>query len=146
MSNDRFTMTLMRIAVTLIFLLTFLLAAIGKWIDGGAPEWFINQFSETWMGSFPQTPMYLSIALLESLIAIGAIISLCLGEWFKTEATVLKYTLVASLFMFIILGFGARTAGDFDAAASHFFYFSGTLLALVVIDRDERLAAVASTT
>jgi hypothetical protein len=47
--------------------------------------------------------------------------------------------------MFIILGFGARTAGDFDAAASHFFYFSGTLLALVVIDRDERLAAVAST-
>ena len=96
------------------------------------------------MGAFPQTPMYLSIALLESLIAIAAILSLCRGEWLKIEAPVLKYTLVASLFMFIILGFGARTAGDFNAAASHFFYFSGTLLALVVIDRDERIAAVAS--
>lgn len=144
MSNDRIIMTLMRVAVTLIFLLTFLLAGIDKWNDGGAPEWFVNQFSETWMGSMPQTPMYLSIALLETIIAIGAIISLCIGEWFRNEATVLKYTLVVSLFMFVILGFGARTSGDFGTAANHFFYFSGTLIALLVIDRDVRIATAES--
>ena len=38
------------------------------------------------------------------------------------------------------LGFGARLSHKYEDAASHFMYFTGTLLALVVIDRDDLLA------
>jgi hypothetical protein len=131
----------MRVAVTLIFLFMFLLSAIGKWADGGAPDWFIEQFSATWMGSMPQTPMYMGLALFETILAIGAIASLFMGEWGRVGAPALKLTLVGSLFLFIALGFGARVSGEYGAAADHFMYFSGTLLALVIIDRDERVAA-----
>ena len=51
----------------------------------------------------------------------------------------LKLVLAGSLLMFVALGFGARLSHKYEDAASHFMYFTGTLLALVVIDRDDRL-------
>ena len=142
--NERLVMILMRLAVTLLFLVTFLLAGIDKWIDvgrlGGAPEWFVDQFGETMLGWLPLTPQFVGIALFETLLGIGAVVSLFSGECLGTRAPILKLTLVGSLFLFLALGFGCRLSGEFGAAADLFMYFSGALLALVVIDRDDRIA------
>jgi hypothetical protein len=138
MGNRTNLMSLMRLAVTLLILITFGLASFGKWMDGTAPQWFIDQFSKTWMGSMPQTSMYLGIAIIEGLLAVGALVSLVKLEWLRPPAEILRWTLVGALFMFIMLGFGARLSGQYTDAASHFMYFSGTLLMLFVIDRDDQ--------
>lgn len=129
---------LMRLAVTVLLLQVFLLASLEKWMNLTAPQWFTDQFSETWMGSLPQTPMYLGIALMEGLVAIGALVSLVRMEWLQPPATVLCWTLVGVLFIFIGLGLGARISGEYADAAVHFMYFSGSLLMLFIIDRDDR--------
>ena len=129
---------------TLFFLFMFLLAAIDKWIEfvreRGAPEWFVNQFGETVLGRLPMMPQFVGIAVFETVLAVGAIVSLFSLEWLRNSAPILKLTIVGVLFLFIVLSFGARISGDFGSAASHFMYFSGTLLALVIIDRDDRIA------
>jgi hypothetical protein len=134
-------MILMRLAVTLMILMVFTLGSLDKWMEGTAPQWFIDQFGDTWMGTMPQTPMYLGIAFLEGLLAIGALVSLVMMEWLSPRAVILKWTLAGVLFMFIILGLGARVSGQFADAASHFMYFSGTLLMLYVVDRSEQAPA-----
>lgn len=141
--NERIVMVLMRLAVTLLFLITFLLAGIEKWIDvsqeSGVPVWFIDQFGETILGRLPLGPQYIGIAFFETILAVGAIISLIACEWLGGRAPILKWTLVGVLFLFIALGFGSRISGDYAAAADQFMYFIGTLIALVIIDRDDRI-------
>ena len=141
MTTCRAARNLMRLAITLLFAITFVLAGWNKWMMGSAPDWFVQQFAETPLGGLPQTPLFLLLALGESLLGLGAVVSLFLGEWFRQRAPLLKLVLAGSLLMFVALGFGARLSGKYSDAASHFMYFTGTLLALVVIDRDDRLAA-----
>jgi len=140
MTTCRVARTVMRLSVTLLFVVTFSLAGIDKWLTGAAPEWFVAQFAQTPLGGLPQTPLFLLVALGESLLGLGAVVSLLSGEWFRTRAPLLKLTLAASLLMFVALGFGARLSHKYEDAAFHFMYFTGTLLALVVIDRDDRMA------
>ena len=139
MTTCNLARTLMRFSITLLFAVTFVLAGFGKLLDASAPDWFVQQFAETPLGVLPQTPLFLSLALGESLLGLGAIISLFRGEWFRQRAPLLKLVLAGSLLMFVALGFGARLSHKYEDAASHFMYFTGTLLALVVIDRDDRL-------
>ncbi len=141
MTTCRAARTLMRLAITLLFAITFVLAGWNKWMMGSAPDWFVQQFAETPLGGLPQTPLFLLLALGESLLGLGAVVSLFLGEWFRERAPLLKLVLAGSLLMFVALGFGARLSHKYEDAAFHFMYFTGTLLALVVIDRDDRLAA-----
>ena len=131
-------MAMVRLAVTLLILTIFTLAAFDKWLEWSAPEWFIDQFKDTWMGAFPQTPMFLSIALLETLVAIGAFVSLVKLEWLRPPGTMLLWTLVGVLFVFVMLGFGARVSSQFSDAATHFAYFAGTLIMFYVIYQDDR--------
>ena len=138
MTISRWTRILMRLAVTLLFVVTFTLAGLDKWCTGAAPEWFVEQFAATPLGIFPQTLLFLSLALGESLLGLGAVASLVCGEWFRRRAPLLKLTLAGSLLMFVALGFGARLSHKYEDAAFHFMFFAGTLLALVVIDRDDR--------
>ena len=145
MTTCRAARTVMRLAITLLFAITFLLAGLGKWLEGAAPGWFVEQFATTPLGVFPQTPLYLLLALGESLLGLGAVVSLFCGEWFRERAAILKLVLAGSLLMFVALGFGARLSHDYENAAFQFMYFTGTLLALVVIDRDDRLAAACET-
>jgi len=141
MTTCRVARTVMRLAITLLFAVTFVLAGLGKWLEGSAPDWFVEQFATTPLGSLPQTPLYLLLAIGESLLGLAAVVSLFRGEWFRDRAPLLKLVLAGSLLMFVALGFGARLSGDYQNAAFQFMYFTGTLLALVVIDRDDRLAA-----
>jgi len=138
MLEDIRPMTMVRLAVTLLILTIFTLAAFDKWLEWSAPQWFIDQFKDTWMGAFPQTPMYLSIALLETVVAIGALVSLLRLEWLRPPGTIMLWTLVGVLFVFVMLGFGARVSAQFTDAATHFAYFAGTLIMFYVIDRDDR--------
>ena len=144
MTTCRVARTVMRLAITLLFANTFLLAGLGKCFEGAAPEWFVEQFAETLLGSLPQTPLFLSLAVGEALLGFGAVASLFCGEWFRDRAPLLKLVLAGSLLLFVALGFGARLSHKYEDAAFHFMYFTGTLLALVVIDRDDRLAATCS--
>ena len=141
MTTCRMARTVMRLAITLLFANTFLLAGLGKCFEGAAPEWFVEQFAETLLGSLPQTPLFLSLAVGEALLGFGAVASLFCGEWFRDRAPLLKLVLAGSLLLFVALGFGARLSHKYEDAAFHFMYFTGTLLALVVIDRDDRLVA-----
>ena len=141
MTTCRVARTVMRLAITLLFANTFLLAGLGKCFEGAAPEWFVEQFAETLLGSLPQTPLFLSLAVGEALLGFGAVASLFCGEWFRNRAPLLKLVLAGSLLLFVALGFGARLSHKYEDAAFHFMYFTGTLLALVVIDRDDRLVA-----
>ena len=141
MATCRVARTLMRLAITLLFATTFLLAGLEKLLAGSAPDWFVEQFAATPLGVFPQTPLFLLLALGESLLGLGAVVSLFCGEWFRQRAPLLKLVLAGSLLMFVALGFGARLSHKYEDAAFHFMYFTGTLLALVVLDRDDRLAA-----
>jgi len=140
MTTSPFARTMMRLAITLLFAVTFTLAGLNKWCTGAAPEWFVEQFAATPLGIFPQTPLFLLLALGESLLGLGAVASLVCGEWFRRQAPLLKLVLAGSLLMFVALGFGARLSHKNEDAAFHFMFFTGTLLALVVIDRDDRLA------
>ncbi len=140
MTISQITRTLMRLAVTLLFAVTFVLAGLDKWLVGTAPAWFVEQFAATPLGGLPQTPLFLLVALGESLLGLGAVVSLLSGEWLRRRAPVLKLVLAAALLMFVALGFGARLSHKYEDAAFHFMYFTGTLLALVVIDRDDRMA------
>ena len=140
MTTCNLARTLMRLSITLLFAVTFILAGVGKLFDGAAPDWFVQQFAETPLGVLPQTPLFLFLAFGESLLGLGAVISLFRGEWFRDRAPLLKLVLAGSLLIFVALGFGARLSHKYSDAATHFMYFSGTLLALVVIDRDDRLA------
>ena len=140
MTTCKFARTLMRLSITLLFAITFILAGLDKWTTGTAPDWFVQQFAETLLGRLPQTPLFLFLALGESLLGLGAVASLFRGEWFRERAPLLKLILAGSLLMFVALGFGARLSHKCSDAASHFMYFTGTLLALIVIDRDDRLA------
>ena len=144
MTTCRVARTVMRLAITLLFANTLLLAGLGKGFEGAAPEWFVEQFAETPLGSLPQTPLFLSLAVGEALLGFGAVASLLGGEWFRNRAPLLKLVLAGSLLLFVALGFGARLSHQYEDAAFHFMYFTGTLLALVVIDRDDRLAATCS--
>jgi len=141
MTTCRVARTLMRLAITLLFATTFLLAGLEKLLAGSAPDWFVEQFAATPLGVFPQTPLFLLLALGESLLGLAAVVSLFCGEWFRQRAPLLKLVLAGSLLMFVALGFGARLSHKYEDAAFHFMYFTGTLLALVVLDRDDRLAA-----
>ena len=125
------------IAIQLLFLMTFGLASLGKWRNGGIPESFSNRFGETWMASLPGglfIPFY-SIALVETAIALLMIVSLVRTEWLaKSNKLFLRIALVLSLFVFVMLGYGLRLTGDFGGAANLFFYFGATLVALFVVE------------
>ena len=65
-----------RLSIIFLFGLMFFLASLGKWLDGEAPKWFIDQFSHTILSYMPQNFLYLSLAFFESLVAILAFSSL----------------------------------------------------------------------
>ncbi len=134
----------MRLAVTLLILMIFTEASIVKWMEWTAPDWFIAQFKDSWMGNLPQTPMFLSIAFLETIVAIGAWVSLFTLEWLRPPARILRWVLVGVLFIFIMLCFGQRVSGDYSSAAFSFLYFAGTLLMFYVIDHDDRKQLIKS--
>lgn len=127
------------LAIQLFFGLTFSLAAILKWKVRVTPD-FLQQFGNTWLASLPGglSAVYYFLALLESIAALGLLVSLVTGEFLAGKAKpILKLSLVFSLFIFVVLAFGSRLTGKFDIAATNLLYFAGALLSLREATRSE---------
>lgn len=121
------------IAIQLLIMVTFGLAVLTKWMAGGVPGSFADQFGDTWMGLFPGGLFltFYTIVIAETLVFLLAAASFLRGEWLAYgKAPLLRFSLVLSLFIFVVLGYGLRLTGQFGGAANAYFYFGATLVAL----------------
>jgi len=129
------------LAIQLLIAVTFGLAAMGKWFPPGIPDGFAGQFGDTWLGSLPGGLFlpYYTIAVAEAAAFFLAVASIFRLEWMNGNSKfLLKASLVLSLFIFVILTYGLRLTGEFGGAANAFFYFGATLIALFVVEHEER--------
>ena len=122
------------LAINLLVLGTWVLAGPAKF-GGGVPQWFVDSFGKSFLATFPgMAAAYYSIAIMETLAAVMAVIALVKGEFLSRQETLwLQGTLVLSLLIFVQLGFGQRLIGDFDKAAMLFHYFTGTAACLLLV-------------
>lgn len=120
------------LAITLLIGVTWGMAGVPKLLSGGVPPWFEGTFGQTVLASFPGLwASFYSIAVFETLLALGAIGALLRGEFLPGRTpSWLAATLAGSLFVFLQLGFGKRLVADHDDAAKLFVYFAGTLVML----------------
>lgn len=116
---------LFHIAVIILFLVVFGEASVAKLLEGAVPDWFRDQFKETWLGKFPIAPMYWFIALFELAIAGTFVAALVMMEFTAGTPNVLtSMGLIGAMLLFSMLCFGQRVSYDFAGAASSFFYAS----------------------
>jgi hypothetical protein len=125
------------LAVNLLFAMIWGFAALGKLVNG-MPTWFDAKFGKTLLAKFPGlTASFWLLTLSESLALTLAVAALGRGEFLGRRApTLLSAALVWSLFVFVQLGFGQWLTSEFNGAFQQFVYFSGTLLALLVVNPD----------
>lgn len=127
------------IAIQLLFLVTFGLTSLSKWIPGGVPEGFLERFGDTWMNLLPgglAVPFY-TIAVTETVAFVFFILSFFRLEWLKSsDKMYMRLGLILSLFIFVILTYGLRLVGDHGGAANTFFYFGVTLFALYLTEKE----------
>jgi hypothetical protein len=104
------------------------------------PQWFIDQFSPTFVDEFPGLELsWRAAGVAELVIGLLFIVSLIRLEFLPgRRKSVLLLALASSGCMFAYLGFGQRITDQFDSAASLFFYFGATLTAWIVVYRDDR--------
>jgi hypothetical protein len=82
------------------------------------------------------TVSYYSLAIGETIAALLALVALVRLEFLPGRSTVwTQWMLVLSLLLFVQLGFGQRLVQEFNGAASLFFYYGATLLALAYVRR-----------
>lgn len=119
------------LAIQLLFGTTFFLSASLKW-SGGMPAWFAQQFQETWLARAPGglSAVFYFLAVLETIGLLGCGASMARLECLRPSKTILQWTLVFALFLFVVLAYGARLTGKFDVAAYNLMYFIGALLCL----------------
>ncbi len=130
------------LSILLLFASTWGLAGIGKLISG-MPPWFGETFGKTFLATFPGlTISYYSLAIGETVAFLLALVALVRLEFLPGRSKIItQVMLVISLALFLKLGFGQRLVKEFDSAASLFFYFGVTLLALDFVRRkDDRNA------
>jgi hypothetical protein len=127
------------LAVQFLFLVTFGLAALAKFQTPLMPDSFVDSFRHTWMVHLPGglfTPYY-TIALTETAAFVLFAISLLRLEFSTAKPkTFLRYGLLLSLFVFVILSYGLRLTSQFQGTANTFIYFGVTLLALWITDKE----------
>ncbi len=125
------TFTYLVVAICLLFVAHLGEASISKIIARETPGWFVDQFSDTWLGRGPLGLMWWSIALAE-LLATGLFIGGIVQSLGVSEIGSLVYAAIAlTVLIFAGLGFGLRVACDFVGSANAFFY--GVLTGLVGI-------------
>lgn len=142
MKNQFSTDGLKFLAIQLLIMATFGLAAVAKWFPPGIPENFINQFGDTWLGSLPGGLFipYYTIAVTEATAFFLALISFFRLEWIRGNTKYfLKLSLILCLFIFVILAYGLRLTGEFQGTANTFFYFGVTLFSLYLTEKEDKM-------
>ncbi|MFO1461925.1 MAG: hypothetical protein U1G08_21295 [Verrucomicrobiota bacterium] len=122
------------LAINLLFLMIWGFAGIGKILEG-VPSWFPDKFGKTLLATIPglSATFWILTAseVLGFLLALGAILR---AEFLgRRPATLLAWTLVWSLFVFLQLSLGLWLTADYTGTAQEFAYFAGTLVALMFI-------------
>ena len=132
---DRLTRATVLSLSALLLTLTWGVAGAGKLLAGGVPDWFAEQFVKTFLASFPGlTASFYSIAVLEGLAAVAAVVSLLRGEFLRNRPPTLLYAaLFLSLLLFVQLNFGKQLLADFDGTHDLFMYFAGTVVLLLAV-------------
>ena len=128
------------IAVQLLYIMTFGMTSYSKWIEEGVPQHFVDRFSDTVLSILPGGMIFsfYTIAIAETFALALFLISVFKMEWLSESRKIyLESGLVLSLFIFLILGFGLRLAGEYGGAADLFFYFGVTLIALYVVEKSK---------
>ena len=70
------------LAINRLFLATWALAGPAKFGSGGVPQWFVDSFGKSLLTAFPGMAVaYYSIAILETLAAVAALVALVKGEF-----------------------------------------------------------------
>jgi hypothetical protein len=125
-------------AILLLFGSMWGLAGLTK-LFGGLPPWFAESFGGTFLASFPGLVIsFYSLVVFEVMAFVLVLVALVRGEFLPGRSTLITQAmLVVSLLLFVKLGFGQRLIGEFSGAASLFFYFAGTLLALDFVRKKE---------
>lgn len=126
------------IAVQLLYIMTFGLTSYTKWTAAGVPQNFIDRFSNTVLAVLPGGTFisFYTIAIAETFALVLFLISVFKMEWLSESRKIyLESGLVLSLFIYLILGFGLRLAGEHGGAANLFFYFGITLVVLYVVEK-----------
>lgn len=118
-----------------LFIVTFALAGFGKLLEPGVPQWFSDQFGQTFLAQFPGLGVsFYSIAILEALAAVLFLVSLVKGESLSTgKTTILNLGLLVSALVFCQLGFGLRLVNEFTGAFNLFMYTVGTGVAYLYV-------------
>ncbi len=125
---------LFHLAIALLFALVFAEASLSKFIAREVPQWFVDQFKETWLGHFPTAPQYWLIAVLEFGVFALVVASVVTGEpWEPGQNLLLGYGLLLASAVFSMLCFGLRVSFDFAGAANAFFYSALTLVLWAII-------------
>lgn len=123
------------ILVIVLFVATFGEASLSKLAGRETPEWFRNQFKDTWMGKLPLPLMWWSIALMELAVA-GLFVTAGVRMEFQANVanTFTEWGCLGAMFIFISLLFGQRVSLDYAGAANSFFYasFSGALWYFII--------------
>lgn len=120
--------TLFYLAIIALYLVVFGEASTSKLREREVPQWFLDQFADTWLAKGPLKLQYRLIMVLELLVAGLFVVSLAMGEPFNGERTFLGLGLLGGSGVFTMLCFGQRVSFDFAGAASSFFYSALTLV------------------
>lgn len=125
------------LAINLLFLMVWGVTGLGK-LRSGPPAWMTEKFAGTWLASFPGVTVSFWLLAASELAAFAlAAAALVRGEFLAgREPRWLTATLVWSLFVFVQLGLGQWLTGEFTGAHQLFMYFCGTLVALMVAQRE----------
>ncbi len=121
------------LAINLLYLMVWGFAGLGK-LQSGMPAWFGEKFGPTFLGTFPGFTATFWLLTFAEIVAMAlAAVALLRGEFLGRAAVLwLPASLVCSLFVFLMLGFGQWLTLEFNGAFQQFMYFTGTLVALAV--------------
>lgn len=135
LTNDRTLRAATFALIALLLALVWGFPGIAKFLSGGVPAWFSEQFAKTFLASFPGLfASYYSIALLETLAALAALGSLIRLEFLRAARPAFLYiAVVLSLLLFVQLNLGKQLVMDFDGIHDLYMYFAATLVMLALI-------------
>lgn len=135
LSNDRALRATTYALTSLLLLMVWGFPGIAKLLSGGVPKWFSEQFGKTILATFPGLPAsYYLIAILESLAAIAALLSLLRAEFIRATSPAFLYLGISlSLLLFVQLNLGKQLVMDFAGIHDLYMYFAATLVMLAAV-------------
>ncbi len=110
--------------ILVLYVLTFGQAATEKFVGGGVPSWFTEQFLNTFL-NFTDGALdvaFYSIALFETLLAVIFSTALVQNVFSKNSTVTARLGFLLGSVLFLGLGFGMRLTHKYADAASLFFY------------------------